>query len=83
MINRICVKCEKPYLPEKNGIIIEEMAGFGPYKLWSADLLKCPECGHLIITGFGENPLAIHHQPDYDEIRKKCLKTQGKIYRFY
>lgn len=82
-MNIICPKCEIPYLPEKNGIIVEEMAGFDPYKLWSADLLKCPKCGGEIIAGFGNQPLCIHSDPDYKAIRKKWAKTQDRIYRFY
>lgn len=79
----ICVECQVPYLPEESGVAVEEMAGFGPYKLWSADLLRCPKCKHLIIFGFGEKPIAIHHDPDYDKVRRKWLGIQGRIFQFY
>jgi hypothetical protein len=37
-----------------------------PYKVWQADLLECPDCGFQIITGFGQQPLAVKHHPDFD-----------------
>ncbi len=81
----ICVKCQIEYRPEKNGAIAEEMAtGIGSYKIWSADLLKCPICGHLIISEYGNNPLAEHYDPDYEERRLAEVRTaDGHAYLFY
>jgi hypothetical protein len=36
-----------------------------PYKVWKADLLECPDCGHQLITGYGNNPVSEHYQPDF------------------
>lgn len=58
----ICTKCEIRMRPEKNDVHVEEYAGNGPYKIWSADLWKCPSCGIEIIAGFGFNPLVEHFQ---------------------
>ena len=45
----VCAKCENKYVPEDtglgtemrpetNGVYVIEMADFGPYKVWRADL---------------------------------------------
>lgn len=75
MPKTICVKCQIEYKPEKNGVVVEEMASFGSYKLWSADLWKCPKCGHEIIAGFADRNFAEHYQPDYKDILEKVSKT--------
>jgi hypothetical protein len=67
MPSPVCVECEVEYRAEKNGIVAEEMADFGSYKLWRADLWKCPGCGHRLITGFGQQNFAEHWQPGYKE----------------
>ncbi len=75
----VCIKCEVEYRPEKNGVNVEEMASFGSYKLWSADLLKCPKCGNEIIGAFANRPFAEHFEDGY----KKVLKKVGKTYKDY
>ena len=74
----ICVNCESEYVSEKNNVIAEELAGFGSYQLWFADLWKCPKCGHLLITGFGAHPWAEHWQNDY----KAKLEVATPRYKF-
>ncbi len=73
----VCVPCRKFYRPEKNGVIVEEgmpsgsrqpitdSSGWGPYKLWYADKLKCPDCGHELIYGYGADAFAHHFQSTY------------------
>jgi hypothetical protein len=74
----VCVKCEVEYRPEKNDIVVEEIVSFGSYKLWCADLWKCPGCEHLLITGYGNQAFAEHYQNNYKEI---LFKTKTfKIY---
>lgn len=81
----ICVECEIEYRPEKNGVIAEEMAtGIGSYKIWHADLWKCPVCGHLLISGYGQNAIAEHYQSDYKEQRLAEVRAaDGHAYLFY
>lgn len=75
----ICVKCETEYEIKKAGVTAEEMASFGGYKLWQADLLRCPKCRHEIITGFGSIPAAEHFQKErYQEV----LDNTEFVYRF-
>jgi len=45
--------------------LVCEYANFGPYKIWYADLWKCPNCKNEIIVGFGWNPVAEHFQNDF------------------
>ncbi len=71
----VCINCRLEYVPDKNGITAEEFASFGSYKLWSADIMRCPGCGHRIIGAFGNNPFAIHHQIDYNEKRLRSGHT--------
>jgi hypothetical protein len=77
----VCVKCQRFYRPKKSGIgIVEGMpiggAGINPpgtaapemwrpYKLWMADLWHCLGCGHELVTGFGQQPVAIQHQDKF------------------
>lgn len=45
---------------------VAEMAQFGPYKLWSADLVQCPGCGTKVITGFSRT-FVEHWQPGFNQ----------------
>jgi hypothetical protein len=38
-----------------------------PYKLWRADLWKCPCCQIEIVTGFGLAPELERHHAEFDE----------------
>ena len=67
----ICANCEIEYRPEKNGIRVCEHASFGPYKIWQADLWKCPKCEHLLISGFGFNAESEHYMDGFKELLKK------------
>lgn len=82
-MKRICVKCQVEFKPEKNGVYVVEMMmkNTKVYKLWRADLLKCPVCGFLIVAGFAQYPMMEHFQktPDgkiIEEVIEK-LKSDG------
>lgn len=62
----VCVKCQREMIPAKNGIGVLDMTDFGPYKVWDADLWRCPDCGHEIITGFGCNAIAYIGDENFD-----------------
>jgi len=56
----------------KNGVTVEEVLEDGsPYKLWDADCWRCPQCGVVVFTGFGREPLAEHWQPTYAAERER------------
>jgi hypothetical protein len=48
----------------------------GSYRLWSADLWICPDCGHKIISGFGKGPIAEHYQSNYDDVLAQILANK-------
>jgi hypothetical protein len=77
-----CVKCGMFLRVKKQGVGVEEgmigsrlgednAEGWGPYKLWMADLCECPKCHIQVVCGFGRNRIAEHYEPDYLEIRKR------------
>lgn len=69
--------------PVKNGYYFEEAIVLqddevSPYKLWSGDLYRCPNCNHEVIVGVGAAPIAEHFQPDYAE-KVKAYKSQLQV----
>ena len=60
----ICTKCQTELKPSCNGVLVVEMADFGPYKTWAADAWKCPGCGVEVIAGFSEQPIRQDHYKD-------------------
>ena len=68
-----CVSCKTGYVPLKNDIVVLETMDdkMRPYKLWCADLLQCPKCDHILITGFGSKSIGEHYQPDFKEKLEK------------
>lgn len=77
----VCVTCQKEYRPEKNGITAIEMASFGPYKIWAADLLKCPKCGHLVISGYSD--FALDHLDSNFKAALSFSMESGNAYLFF
>jgi len=76
-----CVDCKTSYLPFKNDIVVLETMDnkMQPYKLWCADLLKCPDCGSRIITGFGKKEISEHYKPDFYKLLDK-YETMGVLF---
>lgn len=36
-----------------------------PYKVWAGDLWECRGCGHRLVSGVAQAPIAEHYQPDF------------------
>ena len=87
MSRMVCVTCRKFLHPKKTGVCVEEgmpiaepglgddgrsKTGWGPYKLWMADLYECRECGTEVIAGFGANHFAEHYQKNYAAVRERA-----------
>lgn len=72
MTMELCLKCNKNYRTKKGGVVVNELAEFGSYKLWAADLKECPECGHQIIAGFAKEEYSEHYKPDHKERLQKA-----------
>ena len=64
----VCVKCNCELRPEKNGVGVLEMADFGPYQVFDADLWKCPKCGLEVVGGFGCGPIAAHYEETFQRV---------------
>ena len=60
----VCPKCQCDMHVDTIGVLVVERASFGPYKVWYADLLKCPGCNVEVVSGFGDNPLRQDHWKD-------------------
>ena len=70
--NYVCRPCGTFMCIKKNSVTVEEQMEDGaPYKLWDADLYRCPTCGHEIVSGFGRGPIAEHFQPTYQQQRER------------
>ena len=77
MSGKVCVKCQVELRPKTNGIAAVEMASFGPYKIWMADVWRCPVCGWEGILGFSSEPIAEHHRPHFAAELEKAQDTGG------
>lgn len=65
MPKMICTTCEVELRVEKNGVYVKELfKQGGVYKIWLADLWKCPRCHFMVVAGFGNHPIAEHFNPE-------------------
>lgn len=68
--NTVVCGCSRIMRVKKNGITVEETTESGePYRLWSADLWACPNCGIEVISGFGRHPVAEGYEGRYTAVR--------------
>lgn len=75
-----CARCQRDLIPEQNGVwLVEMMKNGDPYKLWKADLWKCPICGVEIVSGYGKGPISYNHEENF-EFYFKTAKESGKLY---
>ena len=76
----VCVNCQTELKAECNDTIVVETASFGPYKVWSADLWKCPGCGFEIVAGFANIPIRQdHYMPDFPEWLEKEITYHERV----
>ena len=86
MPKQVCVNCSTEFKIEKNGVYVVEMFNNPPqpYKIWSADLWKCPKCKQEIIAGFGMQALAEHFQEHFNGMLEKIRGNSDiKVYEDY
>jgi hypothetical protein len=78
----VCPKCHCELRPETNGVGILDMADWGPYELYDADLWKCPKCGIEVVGGFAFDPISQHFEEDFgrmvDSYRQRGLLIENK-----
>ena len=81
----ICVPCQRFFKVTKNDFwFIEAMPirdkavpgnthpdDWKPYKIWAADKHECQGCGAVILSGFAQQPIAEHYEPDFaDKVKR-------------
>ena len=81
MPKSVCVKCEVELKPEYTGVIVAEMMHNNTeiYKLWEADLWKCPECGLEVVLGFGSMPFMEHLDGDLNAMLEEFKEAGSRI----
>ena len=76
----VCATCQMEMKPELNGVGVLDMADFGPYALWEADLWKCPSCGLEILVGFGRLPIVHHYDASFSALLNLWTEKR-KVYQ--
>lgn len=85
MPKSVCAKCEVELRPETNGVIVAEMMNNNTkiYKLWGADLWKCPGCGIEVVLGFAQQAFMEHFEGDINaKLEEFKLSGRRIIYDF-
>jgi hypothetical protein len=79
MPRMICPYCQCEYRMETAGVNVIEMAAFGPYRIWRADMWACPGCGQRIIAGFSAKAHE-HYEPDFREIYQRIIDSDEPVF---
>ena len=88
----ICVPCQRFFRMIKTGFYFlegmpegnaapgtKEAEKWKPYKLWAGDKWKCEGCGAVILSGFGMSPIAVQHEPDFQDKIKRLGANQFQV----
>lgn len=71
---KICAKCCVELVPHRVGVtVVEHVLEVGPYRIWQADLWKCPKCKVETILNFADKAVE-HWQSDFDKTLKWAEK---------
>jgi len=52
----------------KTGADIIVMSDGKPYQIWVGDIFGCLGCGVEIVTGWGNKPWKLSHEPNFDDL---------------
>ena len=78
----LCTDCGRDFQVEKTGVLIKElfMGDKEVYRIWNADLLRCPGCNIMVISRCADNPIAEHWEKEkMAAMLERCKeKTLGK-----
>jgi hypothetical protein len=77
----VCTQCQCEFRPKKNGVWLTEMAEFGPYRVWAADLWECPGCGTQVISGFANEPTE-HFEKGFDYFYAKVHASEKEYFDY-
>lgn len=86
MHKEVCINCKRTMKVDYVGAYAIEFMDkelTQPYKLWSCDLVKCPECGFVLATRWGQKPQKEHFEPDFQEFVTKLREGGKPVYEFY
>jgi hypothetical protein len=62
----VCATCALEMRPEKNGFFIAETDADGePCAIWAGDAYRCDGCVALVVTSYGNRPVAERGQPEF------------------
>jgi hypothetical protein len=62
----VCTACGRRLRLIRVGVkCVEDDDAGRPYKLWYADLWRCPECGVEVLAGFGTRPVSERHEAGF------------------
>jgi DNA-directed RNA polymerase subunit RPC12/RpoP len=57
--------CGREFRTKQVGVrVVQQFDDGTPYKLFSADVLACPGCGHEILR-WADKPIAEHFEPEF------------------
>ena len=58
-LKTVCWTCSREMKVNQIGVAVLELDAEGRrYKLWRADILKCPKCGHEVVCRFADRPIS-------------------------
>jgi hypothetical protein len=69
----------KPGLSSRAAPGTSEPEKWEPYKMWVGDEWECKGCGAIIVSGFGQKPIAEHYQDGFAETVKKFGANQLQV----
>ncbi len=64
----VCVGCGREMKTEKQGMVAQALATFGPYYKIEVDKLRCELCGYEILCGWAQEPLTHHFYDGFDAV---------------
>lgn len=73
-MNSAC-PCGHRHITLRQGVIVVEMADFGPSKIWNADLRTCAN-GHEVLCGFGDHPMSEHYKDGFAFLLERLKKQR-------
>jgi len=65
---------------EKSGVYVLDMADFGPYLLWLADLFRCPKCKAGVVAGFADRPCFRHEDGQTFTETIDAARNRGELF---
>jgi hypothetical protein len=78
----ICIPCKRRMTAFRNGISVIEYFDIShkeAYKIWSAELFQCDECGARAVGGFSPRPYAEQFHQNFDEQLKAAIEKEFTV----